>query len=330
MSYTEAAVAVGVPGVLYAIAKVLELRNRETYQGGRRLFTPLFWAALGVVHLGVDYNWAYVHLRLLASSSSSHPTVVWAGVLLFALACAGTLVGNAVTLVLVVRDLSKSGEKRRRLLQLYGDGRGRSGTTQAPDEATFDEWRALNRSMFWFVCLACCFKLSILNVVYCRAFRTPIMCAPVRTLTSDGREHADARMVKRRVGIMVVVEDLPQLVAVAAVAVVNGSESAVANAAALAMSALGLLHELLVVCDLVFGTTTTRPASQHTNGLGKPLLGPHGCRPSRPRSSHVVESSRGAPVPVQSSSPDGHVGSDGAAPGFAYRCGYVGALVLLC
>ena len=65
-------------------------------------------------------------------------------------------------------------------------------------------------------CLALC----------CGAFGAAALSAPVRARDGSGGEHTDVRVIQRFTSMMALVEDVPQLVALAAVTTVNDSTAA--------------------------------------------------------------------------------------------------------
>lgn len=135
-----------------------------------------------------------------------------------------------------------------------------------PPPATFAEWRAVNRSTWWFVSLACCFKISIINVVYCRAFGAKAFSAPVVVRDEVGREHTDAQVIARLTSVMASVEDVPQLVAAAAVTTLNGQWNEYTAAATVVLSCLTVAHELAVACDV--GCLTRGPGAPTARATG--------------------------------------------------------------
>ena len=234
-------VSVGIPLLASGVAKALDHRYRKRSDGSGKgyKFTPLFWAAFGLYHVFIDYSWLYGHWRNLASHdytaqfTSSALSSISAAVYVYLAACIASTIGNCAVLACIVRYLDKS-------------------TPEADGSMAFKDWRAVNRGVFWTVTLGCVLKLSMFNLLYCRAFGASGLSAPVNLRTAAGTEHRDSRKIQTYQSLMAVAEDLPQLAATLAVNIAVGSYSWAEyhNAAALVMSVVSLLHTVVVALDL--------------------------------------------------------------------------------
>lgn len=254
--------SVGIPLLLYVVAKVLDhwYRKRSDGSGKGYKFTPLFWAMFGLNHVFIDYSWVYGHWHNLASEhysdqfTSAAMTSITVAVYVYFAACVASIIGNCTVLARIVRYLDKS-------------------TPEADGAATFKAWRAVNRGVFWAVTLGCALKLSMFDLLYCRAFGASGLSAPVNLRTAAGTEHRDSRKILMYQSLMAVAEDLPQLAATLVVNVAVGSYSwsEYHNAAALVMSVVSLLHTVVVALDLA----CTRGASNRAGAdtTYRPLQG---------------------------------------------------------
>ena len=224
----------GLPAVAWLAATLLERWSKKQLGPNGKpkayKYTQLFWAAFGLYHVGVDYNWLYTNWLALGgpkalSLRASEQSLLADGVWLFLGACCFTVAANAWSLWRILRRLSRGSER--------------------PMAA----WRARYSTVFWTVALVSCMKMSVFPVLYCRAFGLKVLSAPVARETTAGRK--EAAMIKRHMSVMVLVENLPQLVATFLVNSINGEWQNYGDASALVMSGLSLVLSAAKTADLV-------------------------------------------------------------------------------
>ena len=234
VSVANALLTVGLPAVSWVATTLLERRSKKQLGANGKpkayKYTQLFWAAFGLYHVGVDYNWLYTNWLALGepkalSLRASEQSLLADGVWLFLAACCFTVAANAWSLWRIMRRLSRGKER------------------------SMAAWRARHSTVFWTVALVSCMKLSVFPVLYCRAFGLKVLSAPVARETTAGRQ--EAAMIKRHKSVTVLLEDLPQLVAIFLVNSINGAWRNYGDASALVMSALSLVLSAAKTADLV-------------------------------------------------------------------------------
>ena len=234
VSVANALLTVGLPAVAWVATTLLERRSKKQLGANGKpkayKYTQLFWAAFGLYHVGVDYNWLYTNWLALGepkalSLRASEQSLLADGVWLFLAACCFTVAANAWSLWRIMRRLSRGNER------------------------SMAAWRARHSTIFWTVALVSCMKLSVFPVLYCRAFGLKVLSAPVARETTAGRR--EAAMIKRHKSVTVLLEDLPQLVAIFLVNSINGAWRNYGDASALVMSALSLVLSAAKTADLV-------------------------------------------------------------------------------
>lgn len=248
-----------IPVVVYLCALLMERRSgarkAEDHEGtrrGTRKYTQVFWAMFGVYQVYVDYTWLFVNWVWLSRTATRgrEYTLSRDAVVLFTAACGCIVVANAWALNQLMRRLTRSSMRvaKRTLLQLQLSPPQAHPRAAGPRNP-LGQWRQQHRNVFWCVALASCFKLSIFQVIYCRAFGARVFSAPLPLDGAEGRRNT--AMIQRYVSVVTLIEDLPHLVAVFVASTAQDKWSSYVDASTLVVSALSLLLSAAKTMDLL-------------------------------------------------------------------------------